>query len=210
MKKFAIPGILAFAIVGTGIIVPVLKSQDDVQINLDYPESYEIGELVTIRANSNADSLIWKIIPENLNFQIVNNEILFSSTEPIDYTIIVAGNKGDKIDCKIFTLKYGKGKIKPKTTFQTKVKSWLPPNHDKEIAKNLALSFKTVAKVMEKSNIDDLIMATTWATKEALGPHFDDWRSFLINFQEYLENDPPETLEEHIQLWNELALILEQ
>jgi len=205
MNKFKVPVILTLALVGTGIMVPAIISSDDVTIDLDYPESYQVGELITIKADSNADSLIWKILPQ-VNFRIINNEILFSSTKPIDYTIIVTGSKGNKLNCQIFTLKYQNKTVL--TPFQAKVKSWLPPNYNKKIAKNLANSFRMATTVTK--DLDSLIMATMWANKEALGSDLETWRPFLKSLEDYLQVNSFDTFEEHVKLWQEVAFILEQ
>lgn len=211
-----------------------LYPKKNVVINLDMPESYKIGELITLDASdSEADRLVWKIIPETDNFKIIGNQALLSSPKPIDYTIILAASNGKDLDCQIFILPY-KGKklplplinevIKkgidqiPLNEFETKVKSWLIDSNlfkpeRKSQAHLLSQSFAIIGHTIEKGvyeTIDGIILATAWANANTLGKDLESWKPFLRRFQNDLESNPPNTIEDHILIWKNMSKALEK
>lgn len=210
--------ILILFILTVPLGIKYLWSRSTVDINLKNLDSYEIGELVILDASaSRADKLIWRILPKTDNFKIINKGkcALFSSSKPIDYTVIISASNGRDLDCRVFTLAYRKSK-KQKTEltfFDQEVKSWLSPEMTKDSALKLAQSFKIVARTIENSTydtIDNLILATAWANKEALGSDLETWKPFLSKFQEYLETNPPSTVEDHLPIWRNIANSLEK
>lgn len=212
MKKFLLFLLLLF---------PGCNSDDKVIIKLIKPDNYNIGELVILDATaSKADKLIWKIIPETTNFKIMNKLALFSSPEPIDYTLILIATKGPNADCQIFTLTPEKEKKEKKVTlpltkFERKVKQWLNDADlsDKKQALQLAQSFAIIARTIELGTyetVDGLILATAWANSDALGDDLEAWKPFLRDFQDHLEINPPKMIEDHVPVWKNMAAALKK
>jgi len=213
-------------IIGTIIIVPTfigyLYSRQKAVIILNKPDSYQIGELVILDASkSEADDLIWRILPETDNFRAVGKTALFSSTEPIDYTLVIVARKEKNIDCKIFTLKYGESKSKSKsksvnTDFEIKVVSWLKDTdliENKVEGRKLAQSFKSIANLIDSGifeTVDDIILATGRITSDALDDNLDAWRPFIREFENYLEANPPVSIKDHAPVWRNMAIVLEK
>lgn len=208
--------IILAIVISIPIAIATINHYQKVNIIVNEPESYVIGELVTLDAStSKADELIWKIIPATDNFVVDGKVAYFSSTTPIAYTIIIVARRNSNLDCKVFDLPFDKEeKEKEKITFtpfELEVKSWLPI--DKVGAKQLAQSFKIVAGTISSGvfdNIDGIILATARANTLALGPNLENWKPFLQKFQNYLEMNPPATVKDHAKIWNNLATALEK
>lgn len=208
------------AIVAIPILIQFANNQQKAVIKLQMPDSYEIGELVVLDAStSEANKIIWKIIPETSNFKAYGKTALFSSTEPIDYTLVLIARNGKDLDCQIFTLPYGKKKVKEEeekvvlTEFEEQVLSWLTPSNRKGAALRLAQSFKIIARTIENGtyeNVDGIILATAYANSDALSQDLKAWKPFLRHFQDYLENDPPTTIKDHTVIWFNMANALEK
>ncbi len=207
--------IIMAIIVAIPLAIATINSLQKVNIIVDAPSKYEIGQLVTLDASqSKADELIWKIFPTTENFKVQGTIALFASGEPIDYKIIVVARRGKHLACEVLELKYGKDSnrsISSLTPFEQEVKKWLPS--DKAGAKQLAQSFKIVAGTIDSGvfdTVDGVIMATAHANTAALGDKIGTWKPFLQRFQEYLEANPPATIADHSTMWKNMAVALEK
>lgn len=202
-------------IIAIPLVIATINSLQKVNIIVDAPSKYEIGQLITLDASaSKADELIWKIFPTTENFKVQGTVALFASGKPIDYKIIVVARRGKHLACKILELKYNSKMVHVTNTltpFEQEVKKWLPP--DKAGAKQLAQSFKIVAGTIDSGifdSIDGVIMATARANTAALGDRLEIWKPFLQRFQEYLEANPPATIADHSTVWKNIAIALEK
>ena len=210
--EYAIVAAILATIIAIPTIWATINHYQKVNIIVNEPKGYAIGELVTLDASvSKADELIWKIIPNTNDFVVDGKVAYFSSTKAIDYTVIIVARRNSNLDCKVFNLPFGRGKSKvilTLTPFEKEVKSWLPAN--KIGAKQLAQSFKIVASTIDVfDNVDGVILATAKANTLALGSNLENWKPFLQKFQNYLETNPPTTIADHAKVWNNLANALE-
>jgi len=213
-REYIIVAVIMAAIIAIPLAIATINSLQKVNIIVDAPSNYEIGQLVILDASaSKADELIWKIFPATENFKVQGTIALFASGQPIDYTIIVVARRGKHLACKVLKLKHGNSDkvINTLTPFEQEVKKWLPP--DKAGAKELAQSFKIVAGTIDSGvfdTVDGVIMATARANSAALGDRLGTWKPFLQRFQEYLETNPPATIADHSTMWKNMAVALEK
>jgi len=211
MKRYLIPIgfiFLVFFIVSYGYFIT-----QKADVKLTKPDGYAIGELVTLDATaSKADEIVWKILPETANFKIKGKQAYFSSSEPIDYTLILVARYNRNLDCKVFVLKYKEKEVKVErlNDFEKTVKTWLNDNNKKDAALRLAQSFQNIAVNIDVfDTVDGIILATARANSDALGLDLEAWKPFLQQFQTFLEVDPPE-LKEHEVIWKNMATALKK
>ena len=212
-REYIVVAAIMAIIIAIPLAIATINSLQKVNIIVDAPSTYEIGQLVTLDASqSKADELIWKIFPATENFKVQGTIALFASGQPVDYTIIVVARRGKHLTCKVLKLKHGNNKvINTLTPFEQEVKTWLPS--DKAGAKELAQSFKIVAGTIDSGvfdTVDGVIMATARANTAALGDRLGTWKPFLQRFQEYLEANPPATIADHSTMWKNMAVALEK
>ena len=188
MKKYLCIIALVTAVLATPIVITSLPS--DVAISVQMPDAYGVGELVTIDASaSEADILVWNILPETPNFVINGKIATFCSPEPIDYTLVISATNSGKLISKVYSLTpEGKKKVVAPalSVFALKVQSWIPAGATKNAA--LAQSFEIVASLIEVdafANTEALMLATVRANKDALGPELDNWIPFFAELEEY-------------------------
>ncbi len=222
-KEYAFVVGVIFTVITLPLIIHYANSRTKAVINLKVPEGYKIGELVILDASaSKADELIWKIIPDTSDFKVVGKTAFFSSTKPIKYTLILVARNGKDLACRIFTIPYDK-KVKEvevevevevvSSPFEKQVKSWLKDTNRRGAALRLAQSFRIIARTIDSgvfTDVDNLILATAWANTEALSQDLEAWKPFLLDFQSYLENNPPTTIKDHVAIWVNLAAALEK
>lgn len=191
-------------------------TNNDAVIKLDAPATFVTGELVVLDASkSKVTNLIWKIIPNTANFEIIDDgrRAIFSSDgSQKEYIIIIAGSKNGQVICSLFKMTEGNDIVinNELTALEMLMTNWLPEDYSTDEVIKLVQSFKSVARVIESSNltnIDEIIQATAWSNKDALGEAVDKWRPFLTNLQQYLENNPPTN---HAQMWRTIAQSLER
>lgn len=213
LKKYFVLVIIIVLLLALPTGIEIINNRQKAIISLEVPDSYEIGELIVLDASkSKADTLIWKIIPESPNFKIEDKIAFFSSIKPIDYTIVVVAQNNRDLSCQVYNLNYSK-KIINLTTFELEVKSWLDPSNQKTDALKIAQGYKNIARLIETdilTTVDDIVSATSRVTTDALGNNLDVWRPFIVNFQNYLETNPPITVKDHILVWRNLAKALEK
>ena len=216
MRKYLLTAAVLLSLIFGFSFVYIITQKGNIVI--DGPDSYTVGELVTLDASaSRADELIWKIIPPTDNFKVFDRMAIFSSIEPIDYTVVVIARYNRNLDCQVFPLPYkkekGKVKIEKLNKFEQEVKTWLVANQNKDAALRLAQSFRIVARTIDSGvyeTVDDVILATAWANSDALGQDLEVWKPFLEKFQNYLQNNPPNTVKEHTVLWKNMATALKK
>lgn len=200
-------------IIAIPLAIATINSLQKVNIIVDAPSKYTIGQLITLDASrSKADELIWKIFPTTENFKVQGTVALFASGEPVNYKIIVVARRGKHLACKVLELKHDNNRvINTLTPFEQEVKKWMPL--DKAGAKELAQSFKIVAETIDSGvfdSVDGIIMATARANTAVLGDRLGTWKPFLQRFQEYLEANPPTTIADHSTVWKNMAVALEK
>jgi len=214
MKKKYLSFIAAIALViGTPLGYRMLPD-DDVSINLKMSESYSVGDLITLDASaSEADALIWKILPQTPNFMVMGKIAIFCSSEPIEYTLIISAINDGYLDSKIYILKPKKEaeKVKTLSNFEIKLRSWVPPNAKN--AKQLAQSFEIVAVLIDQDtfeSIESLMLATVRVNHDALGVDLVNWVPFFAELENHLKSNPPQTLKNHAQIWKQIAEALKK
>ncbi len=190
--------------------------ETEMQLIVKAPETCVIGEMVTIDATaSNCDTFEWLVIPETIDFRIITNgqEALFTSRAPGTYVFIIAGTRdGVLMPLKDITV-IVEASIVPlpvivDDVFATKVKSWLPVNTDPKILEKLAKSFERVASAGH-TEVATLVKITALSNRGILGPQIAQYKSFLIAFSGHLKtNYTDATIDEHIELWFNLANVL--
>lgn len=199
--------VLIFSPIGISLI-----PGSDVSINLKMPENYNIGELIVLDASaSQADVLMWKIIPETKNFVINGKIAMFCSPESVDYTIVISAVNDGYLNSRIYTLTPSKEEkvVRKLNDFETRVKAWVPPNALN--TEELAQSFNIIASLIQVNtfeNIESLMLATVRANRDALNNDLDNWVPFFKSLEDFLETNPPNTLIDHADLWKQIAKAL--
>ena len=204
-KKWALAvvAVVVLALVVTGGIF-VYRTVSPV-CTITGPVEAQVGELVILETNG-ASTCQWKVIPDNGNYVVVANKIIFSAVETGEYTFICATAKNDNITLltqKLIVVPYTS--IVPKISLKERVRTWLPSNYDKVIAAKLAVSLKAVVD-SNPTSIEDLILKSAQSNRDALGPDIDLWKPFLIKFSEYCrDNLTNKSLEEHLSVWMQVS-----
>lgn len=186
------------------------------QLIVKAPETCVIGEMVTIDATaSNCDTFQWLVIPETVDYRTITNgqETLFTSRTPGTYVFIIAGTRdGILLPLKNITIIVERS-VAPvpaivDNAFTIKIKSWLPTDADPVILEKLAQSFERVASAGHKE-VADLIKITALSNRGILGSQLEEYKPFLIAFSNHLKiNYVEATVDKHIELWFNLAMIL--
>jgi len=214
-KQIVIVAVVIGLLTLVGLYLSMQKDTSTVKVSITAPDTFEQGQLILLDASrSQATNLTWKMIPETSNFKIISGgkQALFSGDGSVAvYTIFIAGCKDRKIDSVIHTLSFGKGKIKigKLNPFQMKLISWIPTNATDEERIRLAQSFKSMATLILNNQLeseDDIIKATAWSNREALGNDIEKWNPFFAELKNELEANPPEN---HAVKWREIALALD-
>ncbi len=186
-------------------------------LKVDCPETYTVGELVTLDASaSRAVDLKWLIFPETVNFKVDGKKAYFSSSTKKSYTIILMGTNGKVINCKVFNLSNVKppepepGPV-PVDPFTVKIKTWLPEKYSKISAIKLAQSFRSVSAISKSSfnDLEAMLLATAYSNRVALEDDLSVWRPFLDNLSKDLVTNPPTSLVDCAARWIKIADALE-
>ncbi len=205
-----------YAVVVLLIIVPGyfwFVHTPELVLEVDYPESYTVGELITLDASaSKAVDMKWLIFPETANFKIDGKKAYFSSASTVPYTIILMATNGKTIGCKIFNLINVKAvgpepKPVPIDPFTLKIKSWLPLNYSEISAIKLSQSFRSISAISKTSfsDIEAMLLATAYSNRVALEDDLSIWKPFLDSLAKDLKDNPPANLVACAELWIKIA-----
>lgn len=190
-------------------VEPVFEQDIDyisnAKIVLDAPIEGKIGELIILDASaSEAESFIWRVIPDTSNFQIIEDgkRAFFTSSKPGLYLFVVAAAKSGDVDCVVHEIQI-LGDPTVEDEFTLLVKSWLPKKLDRQLLQALSRSFTASC---EAEDVPTLVKQTSVANQAVLGKNLEAYKPFLVKFSEYLkENYQNATLEEHKVLWLKIA-----
>ena len=204
-KKWLLITIISVAIVTIaigGVFVYYTTNNNCVIVG---PTEAQVGELVILEVTKTS-SCQWKVIPDNDNYVVIDNKIIFSAVETGEYTFICATVKNNTITLlseKLVVIPYTS--LVPKVSLKELVLTWLPNNYDKVTAAKLAVSLKSVVD-SNPTTIEDLILKSAKSNRDALGPDIDLWKPFLVKFSEYCrDNLTDKSLEEHIAVWEQVS-----
>lgn len=209
--KIKIIAILFIVIIISIFLYPYSQNP---KIQLSGPDSYQIGDLIELDASSSkVSNLNWTIIPPSDNFKIIedNRKVVFSGKGE-NYTIVVMGCRGWKIDYLVHYLNNGKSKQNQNelNPFQTQLLSWLPDSFNNDSILKLAENFDNVASLIESGelqNIDDIIQATSFGNRNIAD--LNKFKLFLDKLQFYLENwSPGKNIKDHLIKWKEISQAL--
>ncbi len=186
-------------------------------LKVNCPETYKIGELVTLDASaSEAVDLKWLIFPETVNFKVDGKKAYFSSSTKKSYTIILMGTNGKIINYKIFNLTNVKApepepEPKPADPFTAKLKTWLPVKYSKISAIKLSQSFRSVSAISKNSfnDLEAMLLATAYSNRVALEKDLSVWQPFLDKLSKDLVADPPAAIVDCAARWVKIANALE-
>lgn len=192
---------------------------------LKAPDSCEIGELVRLDLReSNVDGIIWKVLPETADFEIIDEgrRALFSSRVPGTYTFLIAGAKGGTPYLIYHSLPVNGGVGPspgplPAVSLEVKVSGWVKKVADyparKQHLAGMAGVFKKMAEAPDVK-VEQILEATALANTAVLGADLQKWVPFLDELGKELDAmvaaKTLTTREQYKAAWLEIATALEK
>lgn len=208
-----------------------LNPNSKAEVLIDAPITAKCGQLVRFDLSKSSGSMFaWKVIPTSTNFEVYESgrKAVFSAEASGDYTFIVAAALNGTVDVKTHTVKVGTvtppptppqppppPPVTPTSTVAAKITAWADavttPTKKAESLK-LATSFDTVSAMIVAKSLttpEDIIAKTAELNRSAMGTSLPAWVPFLTNLQTEMktraEAGTLTTVEQHSQLWREIA-----
>ena len=210
--------LITFAVVGITIsnFLPKHKRQQG-PARIIAAEEAEVGQLVRLSVEADADDYMWIVVPASEDFEIYadGQKAVFSARKSGDYLFIAAYCKNNKVSLLRHILKV-KGPPKPvvppgpNSTILELVPYWAQKyNISKEVQAQLSDNFSRAASAAaagQYSEVQELISATAQLNKTVGGEKLlDEITRFIV---EKAQAGELETMEQHIVLWNRIAAAL--
>ena len=196
------------------------------KIVLNAPTICEVGELVRIDLHDSTvvTTLLVVTIPGlqiTEDFEIIEDgrRAMFSSREPGEYVVMVAGAKGDEP-----FLAYQRISVEGDTSANPKrpnlgrqVSQWVrrvkPYEKRRDHGKALADVFRTTADQADV-NVDGMLEVTAHANSAVLASDFEKWKVFLDGLEDALdkliEDDQLQSREQYRTVWYDIAKGIER
>jgi len=180
-------------------------------------EEAEVGQLVRLSVEADADDYMWIVVPESEDFEIYaeGQKAVFSARKPGSYLFIAAYCKNNKVSLLRHILVV-KGPPKPivppgpDASILELIPYWCSQyNVSEETATTLSNNFSSAASraaAGEFKEVQELLNATAALNKNT------DARSLLDQITKYIvakaQAGELETMEQHIILWNRISAAL--
>lgn len=159
--------------------VPVVPESNPFEVVV--PAECEVGELVRMEAKGDFGGVVWKVMPETPDFEVIEmgRRAMFSARGPGEYLVMVAAASGDEPFLHWQTLTV-KGEPVPVSELTKKVREWLkllPADVDKTKVSQVAAVFKKMAT--SETEVEKMLEATALANSAVIGDDIDAWVPFL-------------------------------